>query len=150
MRLAPVPIWGLDAGEAAMRDVARRQSATTHAAEACLDVCEAFSVILRAAMQGESLQSAVQQGAEAVPVLAALLEKAMDTKRPSADVASSGYVLHSLDAAIWSVAQTDSFRDAVLETANLGDDADTTAAVAGQLAGALYGKKGIPEGWLEN
>ena len=64
-------------------------------------------------------------------------------------ISSSGYVVHTLEAAIWSVARTGDFRSAVLLAANLADDADTVAAVAGQLAGALYGLSGIPDPWLE-
>jgi ADP-ribosyl-[dinitrogen reductase] hydrolase len=64
------------------------------------------------------------------------------------DIGSSGYVAHSLEAALWSIGSTSDFRSAVLTAANLGGDADTTAAIAGQLAGALYGASGIPEEWL--
>ena len=66
-----------------------------------------------------------------------------------ADIASSGYVAHSLEAALWSVGRTEDFRSAILTAANLGGDADTTAAIAGQLAGALYGASGIPPEWRE-
>jgi ADP-ribosyl-[dinitrogen reductase] hydrolase len=65
------------------------------------------------------------------------------------EIRSSGYVSHSLEAAIWSVGRTADFRSAVLTAANLGDDADTTAAIAGQLAGAIYGVRGIPTAWLD-
>jgi ADP-ribosyl-[dinitrogen reductase] hydrolase len=65
------------------------------------------------------------------------------------DVQSSGYVMHSLEAALWSIGRTSDFRSAILTAANLGGDADTTAAIAGQLAGALYGVSGIPKEWLE-
>ena len=64
-------------------------------------------------------------------------------------IKSSGYVVDTLEAAIWSVARTADFRGAVLLAANLADDADTVAAVTGQLAGALYGLSGIPERWLD-
>ena len=57
--------------------------------------------------------------------------------------------MESLEAAFWCFWQTDSFKDCVLLAANLGDDADTTAAVAGQLAGAFYGETGIPQNWLK-
>ena len=60
----------------------------------------------------------------------------------------SGYVVHSLEAALWCFWRTDSFAACVLLAANLGDDADTTAAVAGRLAGAFYGESGIPAPWL--
>ena len=69
--------------------------------------------------------------------------------RPRNEIDSSGYVVDTLEAALWSVARTGNFRNAVLLAANLADDADTVAAVAGQLAGALYGLDGIPDTWLE-
>ena len=64
-------------------------------------------------------------------------------------IRSSGYVVHTLEAAIWSVARTGDFRSAVLLAANLADDADTVAAVTGQLADALYGLNAIPDHWRE-
>jgi ADP-ribosyl-[dinitrogen reductase] hydrolase len=63
-------------------------------------------------------------------------------------VIGSGYCVASLEAALWCVVSTQCFEDAVLRAANLGDDADTTAAIAGQLAGALYGDTAIPSAWL--
>ena len=63
------------------------------------------------------------------------------------DIRSSGFVLHSLEAALWCFARTSNFRDAVLLAANLGDDADTTVAITGQLAGAYYGLEQIPSEW---
>jgi len=63
-------------------------------------------------------------------------------------ISGSGYVVASLEAALWSFFRTDSFPDAVLTAANLGDDADTTAAICGQVAGAYYGGDGIPTAWL--
>jgi ADP-ribosyl-[dinitrogen reductase] hydrolase len=65
------------------------------------------------------------------------------------DIIGTGYVCDCLNAALWAVSRTTDFRSAVLLAANLGQDADTTAAVAGQLAGALYGLSSIPEDWLE-
>jgi len=59
----------------------------------------------------------------------------------------TGYVVESLEAALWCFSTTDTFRDAVLKAANLGDDADTTAAICGQVAGAYYGGDGIPGAW---
>lgn len=62
---------------------------------------------------------------------------------------SSGYVLSTLEAAVWCLLHNDNYRDTVLEAVNLGDDTDTTACVVGGLAGILYGYKAIPELWLE-
>ena len=65
------------------------------------------------------------------------------------DIASSGYVVHTLEAAVWCLMNTHSYRDCVLKAVNLGGDTDTIAAVAGGLAGALYGYDSIPETWRE-
>src|SRR5262249_32910947 len=65
------------------------------------------------------------------------------------EIAGSGYVVRSLEAALWCFWQAADFRDAILRAANLGDDADTTAAVCGQGAGAHFGESGIPGGWLD-
>jgi ADP-ribosyl-[dinitrogen reductase] hydrolase len=64
-------------------------------------------------------------------------------------ISSSGYVVHTLEAAIWAVETTDSFEEAVLKAVNLGDDADSVGAVAGQLAGARYGLSEIPLRWRD-
>ena len=66
----------------------------------------------------------------------------------STDIRSSGYVIHTLEAAIWCLLTTDNYRDAVLKAVNLGEDTDTTAAVTGGLAGLIYGKEAIPADWL--
>ena len=68
--------------------------------------------------------------------------------KPRCDVSASGYVAHALEAALWSVGRAPRFDRAVLHAANLGEDADTTAAIAGQLAGALGGQSAIPDAWL--
>ena len=66
-----------------------------------------------------------------------------------ADIRGSGYVVESLEAALWCFLKTRNFKDAILEAANLGDDADTTAAICGQIAGAYYGRSGIPDSWVQ-
>ena len=64
-------------------------------------------------------------------------------------IVGSGYVVKSLEAALWAFHDAKDFREAVLWAVNLGDDADTTGAVCGQLAGAYWGESGIPREWLE-
>lgn len=64
------------------------------------------------------------------------------------DIQSSGYVLHTLEAAMWCILTEENYKDAVLKAVNLGDDTDTTAAVTGGLAGLIYGCDGIPPLWL--
>ena len=68
------------------------------------------------------------------------------------DIKSTGYVIDTLEAALWCFLTTDNYRDCVLQAVNLGDDTDTTVAVAGGLAGLYYGadtEKGIPIDWID-
>ena len=149
MRLSPIAIWGVSSGEEAMREAARAQSATTHAARACLDACEAFSMIVhRAIFDGDFELGLANCGRLDLsePITCIVGGSWRDKHRD--EIASSGYVAHSLEAALWCVGQGGSFREMVLRAANLGDDADTTAAITGQLAGALFGATGIPQDWL--
>lgn len=67
---------------------------------------------------------------------------------PEKQIRSSGYVLHTLEASIWCLLNTDNYKDAVLKAVNLGQDTDTTGAVTGGLAGLLYGYDNIPEHWV--
>lgn len=67
---------------------------------------------------------------------------------PCDDIKSTGYVVDTLEAAVWCLLTTDNYKDCVLKAVNLGDDTDTVAAVAGSLAGALYGYDAIPQEWL--
>jgi len=69
--------------------------------------------------------------------------------KPEAKIRGTGYVVESLEAALWCFWVTDSFESAILKAANLGDDADTTAAICGQVAGAFYGESGIPSRWRD-
>jgi ADP-ribosylglycohydrolase len=64
------------------------------------------------------------------------------------DIRLSGYVVDTLEAALWSVSGSTTFEEAVLKAVNLGDDADTVGAVAGQVAGAVWGYSKIPEAWM--
>ena len=80
------------------------------------------------------------------PGLATILRGSYRVKERD-EISSSGYVLHSLEAALWALARTDDFLEGALLAVNLGDDADTVGAIYGQLAGALYGRSEIPESW---
>ena len=82
------------------------------------------------------------------PRIASIARGAYRDKR-EAELSGSGYVVESLEAALWCFARSASFEEAILRAANLGDDADTTAAVCGQVAGAFCGEPGIPPRWLE-
>lgn len=146
MRLAPVAIaWHADA-EAA-EQAARDQSRTTHASPACLEACALFARLLVLAIGGAARETVLAPRRwESPPEIADIAAGGWRAKKRP-DIFSSGYVAHTLEAALWCVSETADFRSAILLAANLGDDADTVAAVTGQLAGALYGWHRIPQDW---
>lgn len=71
-------------------------------------------------------------------------------KTPEEEIKSSGYVVDTLEAAIWCVGTTTNFKDAVLKAVNLGGDTDTIASITGSIAGMLYGMDSIPKEWLDS
>jgi ADP-ribosyl-[dinitrogen reductase] hydrolase len=146
MRLAPVVLVAPDDPDRAA-DLARRQSRTTHSSQACLDAADLLARILVAGIGGAG-KEALRAGEERayVPEIAAIANGAWRGKTRDA-IASSGYVVHTLEAAVWCVERGETFADAMLTAVNLGDDADSVAAVAGQIAGALWGAEAIPTPW---
>ena len=149
MRLAPVPIHYLDTPEQAIA-LSAVQSGTTHQAPECLGACRLLAEVLVRALQGRTKGEVLAPSTQTLPLSGALQSVAQGDYKTKAEnqIKGSGYVVKSLEAALWCFWRTDSFEACVLLAANLGDDADTTAAVAGQLAGAFYGESGIPERWL--
>lgn len=150
MRLAPVPIFYYpDLAKA--EHFAAESSRITHGAAECLDACRLFARMLCRAFAGASKEevlladAATFRGAPKIEALA----RGDYRNKPESDIRGTGYVVACLEAALWCFDRTGSFEDAVLRAANLGNDADTTAAVCGQLAGAFYGEAGIPPRWLQ-
>lgn len=147
MRLAPVALFALHDAEQA-RHIAAAQSRTTHGAPQAVEACVWFADLLRRAIEGEAkatlLAPAAWTGHPTMRDIAAGTWRG----RPRDAIRSSGYVIHTLEAALWAVERTETFADAVVLAVNLGDDADTVGAVTGQLAGAIYGASAIPERWL--
>lgn len=148
MRLAPVPIFYAFDPEARL-DAARRQSAVTHGAQEAVEACAAYADIVAEAIQGWSKAQVFTPREGWVPDKVARAMRMETICWDRAQVRGSGYVIHSLEAALWAVGSAKDFSEAVLLAANLGEDADTTAAIAGQLAGALWGVSGIPPEWLD-
>lgn len=149
MRLAPVAMaWALQAPETS--HFAAEATRTTHAAAEALDASRLFATQLRHALNGED-RHIILVGHRARVSAPAIVEIARGEPEAwqAAGIRGTGYVVDSLRAALWCFATTDSFEHAVLKAANLGDDADTTAAVCGQLAGAYYGVQAIPPRWRE-
>ena len=148
MRLAPVALFFFPQVEQVVHFSAE-SSRTTHGAPEAVECCKLLSYLLTRCLAGlpkrEVLNAtglALQEPNVAKLAAADYTEKTLDMIR------GTGYAVASLEAALWCFSSTSSFESAVLAAANLGDDADTTAAIVGQVAGAFYGLKGIPKHWL--
>ncbi len=160
MRLAPVPIHFANLFPDNVQELAQRaveSSLPTHASPQCKSACAYLAVVLAGMVHGverdqalaadwpplRRVESVVPFHAEIAMVIAGSF-RTTDEKK----IQGSGYVVRSLEAALWAFHNAKDFREAVLRAVNLGDDADTTGAVCGQLAGAFWGEAGIPEEWL--
>lgn len=149
MRLAPVVLHAYPDRDLAVH-LAGESSRTTHGASEAIESCQLFATLLLNALNGRD-KSALQaarawKGKE--PAVARIASGAYLNKNRDS-IRGTGYCIESLEAALWCFHTTDSFERAVLEAANLGDDADTTAAIVGQIAGAHYGASAMPSRWLE-
>lgn len=152
MRLAPIPMFFFPDHQAVIK-FSGESSRTTHRAIECVDSCRLFGSMIFKALLGykkedilfanhfpkgvkKTLSNSIQAIADG-----AYRNKSQD------EIEGSGYVVKCLEAALWCFSITNNFREAILKAANLGGDADTTAAVCGQIAGAYYGEIGIPKKW---
>lgn len=155
MRLAPVPIYyATDPREAMERSA--ESSRTTHGAQASVDACRYFAGLIVGALAGvpreellSPLYSPVPGYFDKEPLHAEVDEVACGSfrRKEPPEIAGTGYVVRSLEAALWAFDRAEDFVEGCLCAANLGDDADTTAAIYGQLAGAYFGVHSIPGEW---
>lgn len=150
MRLAPVAIFAGSDTELAV-DLARRQSACTHGTPVCLDACAFFAELLADALQGADKRDVLGRRPIFDDVDERLAEIALGSYRirKRDKIRSGGFVLETLEAALWAIWHAGSFEEALVLAVNLAGDADTVGAVTGQLAGAILGASAIPERWLE-
>jgi ADP-ribosyl-[dinitrogen reductase] hydrolase len=150
MRLAPVPMFFYPDQAAAIEHSAA-SSRGTHGTVDCIEASGLLGGILVRALSGASKRDLLSSGSDRAmrsePIESVARGDYLAKQEP--EISSSGHVVACLEAALWSFASTDSFEAAILRAANLGDDADTTAAVCGQIAGAHYGESDIPPRWLE-
>ncbi len=155
MRLAPVPMYFAgDAAEAIGRSA--DSSRTTHGAVEAVDACRYFGGLLVGALHGvdkDTLLAPAYCPVEGLCEKSPLAEKIAEVangsfkRREPPEIKGSGYVVESLEAALWAFHKSRDFRDGALLAVNLGDDADTTGAIYGQIAGAHYGVEAIPAKW---
>jgi len=155
MRLAPIAL-AYSKNPVDLSAAAARSSRTTHGAIESVDSCRYYAELIAGALNGApkekliggepfSLDGYFNLESEKVTEVAA---GSFREKEPP-DISGGGYVIQTLEAALWALHNSDDFKAGALKVVNLGDDADTTGAVYGQLAGAIYGVDAIPEGWLE-
>ena len=148
MRLAPVAARHWRAPLEAKR-IAAQQSRATHYSDLSAGACEALVLALCSLISGDAWEQASKPDhADHWPESIKAIAHENWDERDRDSIHSTGFVVHTLEAAMWAVDTTSSFAAALLKAVNLGDDADSVGAVAGQLAGARYGLTGILQNWL--
>ena len=156
MRLAPVPIRYIDRYPDQLEELSRfaeESSLPTHASQQCLSACRYLTLVLAGLIHGEDREEVLSPSWKPVqqltkirplhPLIQEVAEGSFRHKEPPL-IQGLGWVVKSLEASLWAFYAADSFEDAVLRAVNLGDDADTTGAICGQLAGAFWGESQIP------
>lgn len=129
MRILPLAFIDVNA------QIISRVSAITHANSVSMDICCEFVAIAKQLIDGHDIND-----------IPRITSKSM---LDESEIKSTGFVVDTFDAALWCIATTDNYKDAVLKAVNLGNDTDTVAAVAGGLAGIIYGLEGIPSEWID-
>lgn len=144
--------------------IIREGSAMTHAHERSQIACVLYFYLAKAIIDGtgtlnERLQDGITEGFEKLEKYGVIESELAYYDRlrdltwfkdvPRDEISGSGYVLHALEASVWCLLNTDTYKDCELAAVNLGLDTDTTAAIAGGLAGLFYGRENIPEDWME-
>lgn len=153
MRLAPVAMVYANHPQDAVH-YAKLSSRTTHAAAESLEACEVLAAILVAGLRGADKHTMLlpetclrwRDESSFSPAIEEVVRGSYRDKEPP-EIQGSGYVVRSLEAALWAFHKSSTFEEGARLAVNLGDDADTTGAVYGQIAGAYYGRSGIPAHW---
>lgn len=151
MRLTPVVMAYLNTPD--FLDNVINSSRTTHGSRLCVDSCAALSYIIAKALQSGDKKEVLSPNVfNDLPYnldnrVMQIVEGSYKYKEPP-EIESKGFVLSTLEAALWAFYHSSNFKDGCLKAVNLGGDADTVGAVYGQIAGAFYGLEGIPHSWL--
>ena len=157
MRLAPVPLAFATKPKVAINNAAE-SSRTTHGAVEAIDACRYLAALIIGAIQGEEKKDILENNYSPVsgmwenkPLtenIKKIAKGSFKNKSPP-EIRGTGYVVNCLEAALWAFYNSSSYEEGALLAVNLGDDADTTGAVYGQLAGAFYGTSNIPAKWIK-
>jgi ADP-ribosyl-[dinitrogen reductase] hydrolase len=157
MRLAPMPIRYAHLYPNKVEEISRlaeESSLPTHASDQCVSACRYLATVLAALIHGEDRAEVLSPDWQPLqqlndikplhPLIQEVAQGSFRLKQPPG-IQGSGWVVKSLEASLWAFHDADTFEEAVLKAVNLGDDADTTGAICGQLAGAYWGESGISE-----
>lgn len=173
MRIMPVVFYLLKNRNADVYDVVRRVSSLTHAHEVCILACYIYVSLcleiieLRSnndanvsdAQMHEFMSAKLRDiyesakllfSAEAMNLYKRLFNFSSFSSLPMESIKSSGFVVDSLEAALWCFATTHNFRDCLVKAVSLGDDTDSVAAIAGGMAALYYGYEAIPDEWISD
>jgi len=159
MRIIPIALWFQGDSVEAIAEHAQRASSLTHRHPRSQLACAFYCLLARELLHGASREDGLRAAfdafsriythtpfAEEMPHFRLLNPEALE-KLPETEIASSGYVIHTLLASVWCLLTSQTFEETLLKAVNLGGDTDTTGTVAGGLAGAYYGMKAIPLFW---
>jgi len=150
MRCAPLAIVALDE-PARLTELSRQSSQITHADPRCTAGCAVLNLTIAGYLTGAEtpLSTALARLDDAMP------EELHDALAPVAagdrpdTLETTGYVVHTLQTALWDATQADAVEDAIVTTVNRGGDTDTIGAVTGAVAGARFGAAALPDRWLD-
>ncbi|KAK6535306.1 hypothetical protein TWF694_001770 [Orbilia ellipsospora] len=159
MRTVPIGLWYYKATDEVIAQYSHRASKLTHPYPTNGEACAVYSILVARILSSptplskQEVFTKFRQFTFEDETLKSRFEKYnslsdFESAREE-DISSSGYVVHSLEAALWAFFTTAGYEEGCVKVVNLGDDADTVGAIYGGLAGAYYGLEGIPERWRE-
>lgn len=144
MRVLPAALGTLGRDESAVRSAVRAQAHVTHHNPVSDAACEFIALAVQDFVRGESLRTVYRRRIQ--PLIADHPEFAFRRRRRENP---SGWIVETMQAVLQALLETDSVESCLVDVTNRGGDADTTGAIAGMLAGALYGPASLPPRWLK-
>ncbi len=154
MRISPVPIFYHKKKIQYCINACEESSITTHSSKICRDSAKYIGCILHLLINGITRDKVIKK-AQKYFKRSELCSEILDIYdgkylvKERKDISSSGYVIHTLEASLYSFFKFDTFEESLLFSVNLGDDADTVGCVTGMICGAYYGINTIPKKWLD-
>lgn len=160
MRIAPIALFYKNHPLKTVMKMAEKSSYTTHGLKICADACRVYSGLIVGALDGidkakllskEYFKHICNEDKDYKydDLIKIIMEGSYKIKSEE-EINSSGYVINTLEAALWAFYNTNSFKEGLILAVNLGNDSDTIGAIYGQLAGAFYGEENIDEYLKEN